>query len=464
MISQFHRSVTIIRPYLSFRSFDISTAEGRARERQRRALLSTVVAMGAKIVSIGTQLITVPVTLSYLGTERFGLWMTISSVIAMLAFADLGIGNGLLNAVAKATGEDDNNAIRRYISSAALILSLVSIFLLTAFGLAYSHIAWDKFFNIHSPAAIAEAGPAAAAFVLCFAFNIPATIVQRAQLGLQMGFVANLWQVLGSLLALIAVLTVVHLHGGLQWLVFAFAGTPVIAAVVNGILFFGKSRPDLCPNLAAATSGSALEIMRIGLLFFVLQIVVSVTYLSDNVVIAHVLGASAVTIYALPDKMFSVIPMILTMMLTPLWPAYGEAIARRDEAWVRRILKKTLLVSLSISAVLSIAFFSFGEKILSLWTGREINIPVALLLGMAVWKIIEALGNTIAVYLNGHGLIREQVLMSVMTGISAIFGKFYLVQNYGVAGAVWATIASYLIFSVVPLYLLVSRTFKVQTV
>ena len=53
--------------------------------------------MLARIVQIGTLLVTVRLTLKYLGNERFGLWMTISSVLAMAAFADFGVGIGVLN-------------------------------------------------------------------------------------------------------------------------------------------------------------------------------------------------------------------------------------------------------------------------------------------------------------------------------------------------------------------------------
>jgi hypothetical protein len=50
-------------------------AEGDARgvERNRRAALTGGAAMLARVVQIGTSLITVPLTLRYLGNERFGL-------------------------------------------------------------------------------------------------------------------------------------------------------------------------------------------------------------------------------------------------------------------------------------------------------------------------------------------------------------------------------------------------------
>jgi hypothetical protein len=79
-------------------------ADARGSERNRRAMLTGSVATLARVVQMGTSLITVPLTLKYLGNERFGLWMAISSVLAMAAFADFGVGNGVLNTVSKAFG------------------------------------------------------------------------------------------------------------------------------------------------------------------------------------------------------------------------------------------------------------------------------------------------------------------------------------------------------------------------
>ena len=70
--------------------------------RFRRVGLTTASSIAARGISFATSLITVPLTLHYLGAERYGLWATLSSIIALASFADLGLVNGLLNALASA--------------------------------------------------------------------------------------------------------------------------------------------------------------------------------------------------------------------------------------------------------------------------------------------------------------------------------------------------------------------------
>src|SRR5687768_6915981 len=158
---------------------DASTPIGRSRERFRRIGLTTATAIAARGIGFATSLITVPLTLHYLGAVRYGLWATLSSVIALASFADFGLGNGLLNALSSAHGRDDHEAARREVSTAIIILFAVAATLGVAFLLAYPHIEWARIYNVTSPQAGTEAGPATAAFVGCILANLPLGVVAR---------------------------------------------------------------------------------------------------------------------------------------------------------------------------------------------------------------------------------------------------------------------------------------------
>lgn len=208
---------------VTFRRFDTSTADGRSKERYRRIAPGTLGTILARSIQVLTAVISVALTVKYLGAERYGLWATISSVLALLAFADLGLGNGLVNVIAEAHGRDDQNAIRKAVSTATFMLAGIAVLLLLAFALVYPHVPWPRFFNVTSDLASRESGSAMAVFFVCFAINLPLGVVQRVQMGFQETGTTALWQSAGYLLSLGGVVLAVYLRAGLPWLVLAMA-------------------------------------------------------------------------------------------------------------------------------------------------------------------------------------------------------------------------------------------------
>jgi O-antigen/teichoic acid export membrane protein len=429
----------------------------RGAERNRRAALTGGAATLARVVQIGTSLVTVPLTLKYLGNERFGLWMTISSVLAMATFADFGVGNGVLNTVAKAFGKDDIQGVRKAVSSGFAVLSTIAILLLLSFFTAYRCVNWADFFRVTSPQARGEAGPALAVFAVCFALNIFMDVVQRVQLGLQQGYRYGLWQLCGSAAGFIGVLGGIWLHVSLPVLVIAIAGAPVFATTLNAIHFFGFVRPDLRPCRDLVSRNAISEIARLGGLFFLLQIVCAVGFSADNFIIARMLGAVNVPDYSIPQRMFALIAGMSSMLVAPLWPAYGEAISRGDIPWARKTLGRSMRLVLVVTSVASGALFLLSHKLIYWWVGSRIHPPFLLLLGLAIWTIVTCCGDALGMFLNGASLIRVQVIVGPIFTIACIATKILLIHRYGVTGVPWATILSYVGAVAIPYVFYVPR-------
>ena len=429
----------------------------RGAERNRRAVLTGSAATLARVVQIGTSLITVPLTLKYLGNERFGLWMTISSVLAMAAFADFGVGNGVLNTVAKAFGKDDMQGVRSAVSSGFAVLSSIAALLLTAFFTIYRFVNWPTFFRVVSPTARAEAGPALTVFAVCFALNISMDVVQRVQLGLQQGYRYGLWQLCGSLAGFMGVLAGIWLHVGLPVLVVAIAGAPIVATFANAVHFFGFVRPDLRPTRTLVSRHVISEIARLGGLFFVLQVVLAVSYSADNFIIARTLGAINVPEYSIPQRMFALVTMMSSMLVGPLWPAYGEAISRGDMHWVRKTLGRSMILVLAVSTVAAGSLLALSHILIHWWVGTRIHPSFLLLLGLATWTVISCCGDALAMFMNGAAIIRIQLLVATVFGATCLATKILFIRHFGISGVPWATILSYVVVVIVPYSLYVPR-------
>jgi len=425
-------------------------SENHRRRRAQRARLTAVTAALARIVQVSTSLVTIPLTIHYLGTEQFGIWVTISSLLAMATFADFGIGNGVLNIVAYADGQDDLNTIRRAISSGFAVLVLTAGALFATVLAITRCVSWPDILRVTSSEARSLTTSAVLIFAACFALNIPLDLVQRAQLGLQEGYRTNLWQIAGSAAALVGVLVGIHLRASLPALILALAGAPVIATALNTLHFFAVSRPDLRPRFGLISKTEVRRIFSFGTLFFVLQVIVAVSFSADNFIIARMLGVAQVPAYSIPQRMFSIISLMVAILVTPLWPAYAEAISRGDTPWVRRTLKRSLLFVLVSTTLGAVALLLMSRMILSLWIGPHFVAPFVLLLGFSVWSIVDSCGNTNAMFLNGANLVRFQIVVGVFFGTSCIALKIYVLKVFGIQAIPWATVLTYLPLVAIP--------------
>jgi len=119
---------------LRLRPFDTSTPEGRSAERYRRIAWSTMLSTIARLVGLATSFISVPLVVGYLGKRRYGMWLTMSSLVAALGPLDMGIGLGLLTVVSDAYGRDDRQAARRAISTAVAMLTTIAALAVVVFA------------------------------------------------------------------------------------------------------------------------------------------------------------------------------------------------------------------------------------------------------------------------------------------------------------------------------------------
>lgn len=419
--------------------FDAQTEEGRSRERYRRIAWTMVGALAAKMVVMLVSLLSIPLTIRYLGEERFGLWMTINSFLFLLGFTDFGIGNSLLNAISRTHAENDHLAARRFVSTGVFLLTALAILILGLFAMAYPFIPWARLFNVTSGLAMAEAGPTLAVLMVALALNTPLGIVQRVQMGYQEGFVTQWWNVGASVLSLLLLLIVIGLKLGLPCLAIAMVGAQPLVFGICSIVEYVKVKPWLKPAWAMMDKSTAQHLLKSGAVFFLLQALTLIGLYGDNLILAVTHGASMVGNYAIPQRLFAMANVLPGVLLTGFWPAYTESLQRGHYAWVRRTLKRSLALSFIMSAALVVPFVVFGNSIMFLWTGVHVNASTSLLAGFGCMALLNAmLGCFATLMLTPRLLVSQLVILLISTPLSIML-KLFLVQNWHGEGVIWSS-------------------------
>ncbi|WP_423140803.1 lipopolysaccharide biosynthesis protein [Parablastomonas sp. CN1-191] len=391
-----------------------------------------------------------PLASAQLGPERFGLWMLMGSVSAMMTFADFGIGNGMMTLIASTSGSDDRNAIRRVVGSAGLTLIALGLLVAIFALVAAKSVEWPSVLAVRSPLARSEATRAMTFFLLSLAAGIPLGIASKVQMGLQKGYIANAWQALGSLLSLATLLIALHFDAGVPSMVVALFAVPQIAMIGN-LVQFGLTERDLLPSWRDIEWSTLRKMASLSFGFFALQLIAAITYRVDALIIAHFFGAAEAGIYAVYERVFAGIAMLASIALTPLWPAYSEALTRGDYQWIRQTLIVSICGVALVVGAASVSLAMIGPHIMEFYLNKRMPIVPSILIGFAVWKVIEAVGMAGTMFLNGAGILRPQVIVAVVLGICAFALKILLIRKVGSWSVVWSTIACYILIVIIPL-------------
>jgi O-antigen/teichoic acid export membrane protein len=399
-------------------------------------------AVVAKSITLVTTLVSVPLTIKYLGTERFGMWMTISSLISIIGFADLGLGSGLVSAIAHRHGQEDQLGIAELVSSAFFTLLILGLCGLAFMCAAYFVVPWPRLYSVTSNLATQEAAPATFVFVACFCASLPLTVSQRVQMALQEYWLANVWLATGNVLGLIGLVMVIHEKAGLPLLTLAMYGSPVVATLVGALIEFGIRRPFLKPVWSNVSFSLLPSLFRTGLTFFVLQVLTMVGLGTDNLVIATIANASAVAPYAIMAR-YTQLMLVVNVFLQPLWPAFGEALSRGDYMWARHALSRASAWTFLIGGIIASVTVVFGKVLVAHWIGHSVDPPNALYSGVAVMIWVLSCGGVVAAFMNNEGLVQRQVAIYFLTVVVSLTLKVIFMRKWGISGIPWATSISF---------------------
>lgn len=392
--------------------------------------------------------ISLPLTVQYLGAEKYGIWVTISTFLTWLTIFDFGIGNGLINKLSEAYSFGDVKKAQSYIATALATMSGISILLGIGFSVGLSYINWHELLNVSGQVNPNEVSISISFAIICFLLNFPLSIFQKILLAYQEGVISNYWNIAGSVSSLLALIWVTRTQSGLIWLVMALGVTQLVVSAICGIWIFIRHKPELRPSMRSVRYDMLNSMARHSGLFFVIQIAALVLFQTDNLIIAKYIGVQNVTDYSVAYKLFSYIPMLQALYLTPLWPAYAEATAKRDWGWIKKTLLRSIKITIFAGFPASLALAFIAQPFIHFWTSGQI-VPDRMVIWMlAAWTCMGLWGACFAYMMNGLGEIKNQALFASLMAIINLVLSITLVQDYGVTGVIAGTLISYGLISV----------------
>lgn len=427
---------------------EVEFAAGSAQElgglrlrRDRQALKTAGAGLVAQVLGYAVRLAVIPLSLKLLGTERYGLWLAVGSLIAWGSIADLGVSPGLVNVVAGASGHADREAMRRHVSTAFAAYAVLAAILALALLAVSQWPGLPGLLGARNPDLAKETRLLVAVCGLGFATSMLMRVIPTACTALQEGYFGSWAYLAGSLASLVLLIPLVWGGGSLLSYTLVMCVPPLAAQVLLGVYLFGWRHPDLRPTFRSCDRGSLRALWDFGGPLTLHQTANLAVLYSANILIANRLGPAAVSQYSVPYAMFWTLTATAWLIVSPYLPAYAEASARGDWHWIRRRGLAALAVTTALLGGGGALLVLIGPAAIRLWAGGEIRPATGLLAALACFCLLKAVSNANGVLLTGLGLVK--FLAGLYLAVAALYGAgaWFLLPRLGIvavplAGAV----------------------------
>jgi len=393
-----------------------------------------------KAASILITFLLVPLTLHYLGTARYGIWITLSSILGWIGFFDIGLGNGLRNKFAEAMARSDHGLARKYVSTTYGGMTAIFGAIMLLFFLVNPFLNWAKILNT-PPEMQREVTLLATVVVVFFVMRFVTGLISVILTADQRPALSGLLTFLGNLAALAGVYIITKItEGSLVYIGIALSSAPVIVYIVASVWYFGRDYSFCRPSLKFFHRQYLKDLMSLGVQFFIINIAVLVIFTTSNLIITQLFSPAEVTPYNIAYRYFSMITMGFEIILVPLWTAFTDAYVKKDIPWIKNTIRYLLFVWGGM-IVLSLIMLAFSGIFYRFWIGSEVKIPFSMSALLAGYVILATWCNLWAYFINGTGKIRISLYIAVFQAVANIPLAIFLARNahLGPQGVVLAT-------------------------
>lgn len=384
------------------------------------------------LIAMVVALIAVPIYLSLIGLERFGILSFLWLLTGLFALFDPGLGTATNRAVAQrraAPAVDVGNLIAAaLIANLGVGLVLAALFLWPVGPLVFAIL--DV-----SDATRGELVAAMPAVALLLPTVLMDSVLRGAAEGRRAFVATNTIQCAGQVSATLGALGVAALLGPQL--------DGLIAAIVTARL--ATTLALLTLNARVLGSARSLDVKGlVGLLrfggwtaaFHTLSLALSSL---DRIVIASLSGSVALAIYAIPYSLVQRSQVVAQAVTRTLFP---HLCAASDAAERHLMAARMMTATLGALGILSIPAVVMMDTLMTLWLGADLGgeiAPLASVLTLAFWLVAGV--RTVHVYLIASGTPERAACLRLWLAVPFAATLAALVAAFGSLGAALALVA-----------------------
>lgn len=395
--------------------------------------------LGAAVPAL-LAVLTVPITVRYLGQEDYGLLMLVTSIMGYFALIDINVTAASTKFVAQHHAQGAQRQVHQTVTFGLLIY--LGIGLMGGAALwAFAQPLVTEVFKI-SPARQADAIRALQWAALGFLMGQVQVYLQSLPGALSRYDLAGSVEAgFGILLPLLTV-ALLMLGGGLVELIWLRIALSVIQGL--GVLLWLMRRMRL---RWARPDGDTRRSMLSFSAFAFLSRFAALTYShGDKLIIGAIVGAGPLTLFAVPTTLVNRVMALLFRLAAVMFPHASQLAAQNRMGELEAAYFSASRYLCFLNGALALLLALLAPAILTVWMGPGFATTGATILSlMAVAQWLDSLTHVPSLVNDGLGHPRVSGLFAVTRALLGLALIAVGVQQAGIVGAAWAHVAGSLL-------------------
>lgn len=389
-------------------------------------------------IAVFATLISIPIYLNYLANSEYGLWLAISSIIAIVAFLDIGVDQHLTNSAITDANFYDADFGKQI--KVIVTFKFVIVVIMAFVGGVIIFTIKDIIDIGGKSVQLVSASLAIAIINLCFGMYLAtfqALLFARKKFSI-VSICVNVLAIGNS------VLPIAYLKAGFNILSFPLANLTSTIIATGLILWQYRSKefsnitlnPLRLISISTLGGDSARKIIRYTASFQIMKITSQLRTHALVIMINGIFGPAANTSFSLCSRLPGIAGQFASKLMQPLYPFIGENQYSSSHERSRKLLLSLTMVSMRLAIYVSLVFVFLNIRFVELWTGANQHISFAtnyfLVINAAVLIAFYNFGN----FLYIRGKFGSLANLSIIEIVGALMLGYLLSFHFGMTGII----------------------------
>lgn len=399
---------------------------------------------GSRIVVASSQLILIRDLLQRLGAQQYSVFALLGGLIAWSALADFGVGASVQNYISERRTLNKNYA-ELIVTSTLLILP---IFLILC-GLLYLFSPFLAGFYLKNAVFLSanDKTELFATTVLIFFITTLGGITYKCWYANQLGWLANVFPAVGTLIGLALILTVninAYAYPILAVIILYYSPAAIfsIFALISNFYYH-----QIKINILSFLNNSKIILLR-GSAFWLFAIISTIALQADYLVLSQHIAADEIVLYTTLLKIFSLGFFIYLALLQALWPVCIELRVQQNWSELKKVVHRYILIGVIGIFIFTLLFILFRNDIINIMS-LHIAIPISTALLFGTLFIIKVWTDTFSILLQSLNKLKPLWFIVPIQALLSFKLQWFLGGSYGVNGMLLGAMLSLLLTMVI---------------